>query len=486
LWLINFRLPVRKQEITSRMKQTVNEQALTLVEKKLPGLKGELTPQDAATATGVSLDEAQGALARLMELYVTRVTYDDGGNLLFAFEMPLRRRGTKTAAEKWAEVRQTLWRGFKVAFKIWIGLMVIGYFVVMVVLLLALMAARGSDRDNRRRDDGPGDMIGGLFRVIAEGLRFAFWTQAFSPIGYGYAVDEYGYRYRKVRTPRNVEGNQKSFIIAIYDLALGPERQADDPLSNEREVAAFLRAENGILTPAEIVALSGGTIYNAEERMADYLVRFKGDPTITDEGVVVGEFVSIQEHPAAQAATEVVPFWNEYEAPFEHSGNSASRNGAIIAIVGFTFLAGLFFLGTGLDLLALRWPVLGTGAAHVLLGWFPVIFSLSYLLVSLLRLPVVRKQEAARLERNRKKRVMRAIFQGGLWNTTGDEVYFTLLSRGEKDMDRAEVETTLQSLVSDLGGDIDLDDKGGAIYRFERMQREYEAAERLRGRKARL
>src|SRR5688500_16184709 len=118
------------------MKQTISEQALALVEKQLPPLKGRLSPQDAATATGVTVGEARDALTRLMELYVTRVTHDDLGNVLFAFEMPLRRRGTKTAAEKWAEVKDAVWRAFKVAFKIWIGLMVIVYFVVMLVVLI--------------------------------------------------------------------------------------------------------------------------------------------------------------------------------------------------------------------------------------------------------------------------------------------------------------------------------------------------------------
>jgi hypothetical protein len=265
------------------MKQTISEQALTLVEKKISDLKGQLTPQDAATATGVTVDEAQGALSRLMELYVTRVSYDNNGNLLFAFEMPLRRRGTKTAAERWAEVKESLWRGFKVFFKIWIGLMVIVYFAVMILLLLALMLAQSSSRDDRDRDNrGGGNMVGGLLRVLAEGLRFAFWSRAMSP-GYYYGTDEYGYRHREMRTPRGVTGKEKSFIIAIYDLALGPERAPSDPLENEREVAAYLREEKGILTPAEIVALSGGTIADAEERMADYLVRFKGDPTITEE-----------------------------------------------------------------------------------------------------------------------------------------------------------------------------------------------------------
>ncbi|MCE7935925.1 MAG: hypothetical protein DYG96_15220, partial [Chlorobi bacterium CHB2] len=345
------------------MKHTVSEQALALVEKRLPTLGGKLTPQDAATATGVTVDEARDALARLMELYVTRVTHDDQGNLQFAFEMPLRQRGTKTAKERWAAIRERLWRGFKIFFKIWIGLMVIVYFVVMLVALLALLIAQSSassdDRDDNRSSSG---MIGGLFRVLFEGLAWSTWARA-TPAGYDF--DEHGYRYRTVQTPRGAKDpKKKSFIIAIYDLALGPERAPSDPLENEREVAAFLRAERGVLTPAEVVALSGGTIADAEERMADYLVRFDGEPTITDEGAVVGEFDSFISGTAAKDAdVKVVNYWDEFEAPYEHSGNTLGRNGIIIAMVLFTLAMGGYFLAAGLAAFGGSIPFFRTGAA---------------------------------------------------------------------------------------------------------------------------
>ena len=465
------------------MKQTVSEQALALVEKKLPNLSGRLTPQDASTATGVTVAEARDALTRLMELYVTRVTHDEEGNVVFAFEMPLRRRGTKTAAEKWAAVRDQLWRAFKVAFKVWIGLMVVVYFAVMLVILLALVFARSaSDSDD---DDGEG-MIGGLFHMLAEGLRFAFWTNVMTT-DYNYGVDSHGYRYREVRTPRGRarSKNQKSFIIAVYDLALGPERAAADPLENEREVAAFLRAERGVITPAEILALSGGTIADAEERMADYLVRFNGDPAITDEGAVVGQFDSFVSGSQNDAGGSVVPYWEEFEAPFEHSGNSTGRNVAIIAMVAFTAIMGLVLLGGGLETLAaIAGPFWAGGVAAFLLGYVPVAFSLMYIGVSLLRLIGVRRLEAERLERNRKKMVMRAIFQGRMWRATADQIFFAMLAHGEKDLTKEEVERIVQKILPDLQGDIELDENGEAVYSFARLQREYESAERLRGRLA--
>lgn len=464
------------------MKHTVSEQALALVEKRVPGLGGKLTPQDAATATGVTVDEARDALARLMELYVTRVTHDDQGNLQFAFELPLRQRGTKTAKERWAAIRGKLWRGFKIFFKIWIGLMVIVYFAVMLLVLLALVIAQSSassDRDDNRSSNSGGGMIAGLFRVLFEGLAWSMWAR---PSYAGYAFDDHGYRYRTVQAPRGAKDpKKKSFIIAIYDLALGPERAPSDPLENEREVAAFLRAERGVLTPAEIVALSGGTIADAEERMADYLVRFDGEPTITDEGAVVGEFDSFISGTATKDAdAKVVNYWDEFEAPYEHSGNSSGRNGIIVAMVVFTAIMGGYLLAGGLAAFGHSLPFFRTGAAKFLLGYLPVAFSVIYLLVALLRWPGVRRREGERLERNRKKKVMRAIFQGRFWNATADQVYFTLVSLGDKELNRDAVATILGTLVLELGGSVELGENGEGIYSFARLQREFEAAGSMR------
>lgn len=464
------------------MKQTVSEQALALVEQRLAPLKGRMTPQDAATATGITVGEARDALTRLMELYVTRVTHDDQGNVLFAFEMPLRRRGTRTAAEKWAAVKDSVWRAFKVAFKIWIGLMVIVYFAVMVIVLIALvLAQRSGDSDD---DDGEG-MIGGLFHMIAEGLRFAFWTNMMSA-NYDYGVDSHGYRYREVRTPRGRQrghSKEKSFIIAIYDLALGAERAPADPLENEREVAAFLRAERGVIAPAEIVALSGCTIADAEERMADYLVRFDGEPEITDEGAVVGQFESFLSGAQTDTLGSIVPYWDEFEAPIVHSGNSTGRNVAIIAMVVFTLVIGLVMLGGGLDVLAADagrfWA---GGAAEVMLGYMPAAFSLLFLTISAARLVGVRRREAERLERNRRKMVMRALFQGRMWRAHAEQVYFAMLAHGDKDLTQPDVERILQKIVLDLGGDVEIDDEGKPVYVFSRLEREYESAERTRAR----
>ncbi|MGE3802862.1 MAG: hypothetical protein AB7H80_17740 [Candidatus Kapaibacterium sp.] len=466
------------------MKHTISERGLALVEGQLGKLKGRLSPQDAATATGLTISEAQDALTRLMELYVTRVSYDDTGRIIFDFDMPLRQRGTKTLAEKWASVRDRLWRGFKIFYKIWISLILIGFFLVMVVLVLLLMvaASRGSDDDS---DNGiGGNLVGGLFRVMGESVQYIFWTRAYSG---GYGVDQHGYRYRQAKVPQGVKNKkksgEKSFLIAVYDFALGPERAEIDPLENEREAAAFLRQEKGIITSAEVLALSGDNFSKAEERMADYLARFGGEPRLTDEGVVVGEFEdfitrSTNLHPGG----EVVPFWEEYEAPYQVTGNSGGRNFAVAFMAFFVFGAGLL-LGPGggmLSELVQFHPFFGTELASVLFGIMPVIFGLSYLLLPILRAPIVKRKESARLKRNRKKQIMRSIFLHKMWRTTPDDIYLTLPDQARKEISREDVEKIMTELLVDLQGEIELAPDGSPIYAFGRLEREYQAGEGAR------
>lgn len=471
------------------MKQTVSERALALVEKKLSDVKGTLTPQDAAAATGLAVAEARDALTRLMELYVTRVTADDQGNVLFAFEFPLRKRGTKTFAERWVAFRERAWKTFKAVYKIIIGVMVIVYFGVMAIVLLLIILALSKFLDND--DDGVGDIAGGLFRTVFEGIGYAFW---YHPTPVMMMVDDHGYPYRAAQTPRGIgkkrgvksgaggeQVAEKSFVIAIYDLALGPERIAADPLADEREVAAFLREEKGIITPGEIVGLSGVSIEKAEERMADYLVRFNGEPTITEEGAVVGEFESYTIGRSANADDRVIPYWDEYEPPFEHSGNSTRRNIGILTMVGFTGAVGLGVLGGGMNVLAAYGGVFTSSFAKIALGYAPIVFAASYILISLLRLPGVKRKEAARLQRNREKKVMRVIFQNRLWSVTVEQIASALLERGDRDIPRDQLPSIMESLLRKLQGEIELGPNGEPIYTFERLGREIEAADALRG-----
>lgn len=461
---------------TPSVKHTASEQALVQVQRAATAARGRLTPQDAAAATGLAVDEARDALGRMIELYVSRVTADENGNLLFVFEMPFRQRGTLTAAERLAALRDKAWRTFKRIYRMLIGVTLVVYFAVMLLAVLALMLALRSTSDNDRdRDDGDG-LAGGLMHMLGEGLRAAFW----------YNVYVGDLEPAVTRGRRKVKEKKKSFFVAVYDFALGPERPMPDAFADEREVAAFLSRREGVLVPAEIVALSGVPFDGAEERMAEYLVRFDGEPSISEEeGAVVGEFESYTSGRVESAGdASVLYWWQEIEKPFEHSGNSSGQNAGAIGIMAFTGLASIAMMAGGLKALALYGHFFTTGAATVLLGWLPLLLAVSYFLLAIVRLPGVARQEAARRRRDREKRVARLVFERHMTRASLDEFAQALSTDGGEPIDRSELESILNGLMPKFQGEVQLAENGTPLYAFERVERELGASRRVRDSKS--
>lgn len=454
------------------MKHTASEQALLLVERAVTAARGRLSPQDAAAATGLAVDEARDALGRMIELYVARVTADDNGNLLFVFETPLRQRGTLTAAERLAALRDRAWRVFKRIYRMLIGVTLVVYFAVMLLAVIAVMIAARSatSSDNDRDSDSRDGFVGGLLHMLGEGLRAAFWYNVY--IG---DVEPRSGR-KKVREQK------KSFFVAVYDLALGPERPAPDAFADEREVAAFLSRREGVLVPAEIVALNGAPFERAEEQMAEYLVRFDGEPSITEEeGAVVGEFESYTSGRVEAAGdSAVIYWWRETEAPYLHSGNSSGQTIGAAAIMGFTGVAALGMMAGGLKALAVYGHFFTTGGATVLLGWLPLLLAVSYFVLALVRIPGVARKEAERRRRNREKRIMRLVFERRMTRSSLDEVAAALAADGGEPIDRADLESTLNGLLPKLQGEVQLAEDGTPLYTFDRIERELVASRRVR------
>jgi hypothetical protein len=115
----------------------------------------------------------------------------DRGELIYDFGS-LVRRGNKTLKEQMDEIGKLLWKGFTYFFKVWIMLMLVGYFVVFVVLLLviAIGSMFAGDRDEGISLDSGISTL--LLRVLAE---FFFWKTITGNLTY--RNDRHGYRYRQ-------------------------------------------------------------------------------------------------------------------------------------------------------------------------------------------------------------------------------------------------------------------------------------------------
>lgn len=436
------------------MLQSTPERALALVEDLAKKSRGRLSPQDVAAATGIAIHEAQDALERMMELFESRITLrEETGDLLFVFEMPLRKRGSRTLREVLLRVRDVLWKAFVILYKAAIGVTLIFYTIVFIVILIGLAIA-SSGRDNDSDSSGIGDLIGGIFRAIFEGMYWYTWNRAIS-----YEYDSDGMRYRRYDTGEK----KKNFIRSVYDFVFGPDRPPYNPLDDAREAAAFIRTNSGKLTAGHLIMLAGWTYDKAEEKLADILVRFKGHPDITEEGVVVGEFRELtRREDVALRSARVVLYQDETEPPYEQTGNSGGRNAAIIAMNVFNLAMSIVVLSGGIlpfDSIVLS----------IALGWFPLGFSVLFFAIPLARTPFVYKKELERHRNNIRKKIVGVITsQPRRAFTIAELIAFGRIDKGDEQL----AQNLMNRITAELSGETQIDSNGTVRYVFPRLAQE--------------
>lgn len=445
------------------MQQLSPERALSIVEDLARKSRGRLSPADVAAASGIAVHEAQDALERMMELYEARITLrQDTGDILFVFPLPLRKRGSKTFREIALQVRDALWKAFVIVYKAAIGVILIVYTVAFVVLLIAIAIAASQNRDRDSDDNNVSHLIGGIFRAIFEGMQFYAWNRALT---YGYDSD--GLRYRRYDTGEK----KKNFIKSVYDFVFGPDRPPHDPLADAREAAAFIRTNRGKMAAGHLIALAGWTYDKAEEKLADYLVRFKGHPELSDSGIVVGEFEDfMRREDATLKGGAIVLYQDETEAPYERTGNTGGRNFAIAAM-------NIFNLGMSVAIISGGLLPTDNMLVLILLGWFPFVFSLLFFAIPLIRIPIITKKERERHRNNIRKKIVGVITsQPERSFTFADIIMFGGINKENEQLARQ----VLDKVVVELSGDTQLDENGTVHFVFPRLAQELKAAS-LRG-----
>ena len=455
------------------MQRTDEQQAIQLLSKKLSSFKGKLTASDAATATGLAIHETKDALEILMNQFACKLQVTEQGEILYDFGSTLRRRGEKTFRERLEEIEEVAWKIFKAVFKVWITVMLVVYFVIFVTILLALLLGGSRGKGSKKvKLNWVFDFLGDLFTATARGNMLL------------YATDPGGYRHKRYaqttrRDPTQLEP-KKRFVQSIYDYVFGPDRAAFDPLANAKEAAAYLRTSNGILTTSDIVALAGYDFSEADERMTDYLTRFRGHADITEDGVLYGSFNELLRSGDAETQeAKVELFWNEYEAPFELTGNTSGRNTFITFANAFNLVFSFLFLTGGIEL-GYEDITFDQGLVSIVLGWIPFVFSFLFFLVPAIRSFDVKKRERARKERNVKRRIVRAIFERTKEKTTLEQILEAVNRGPEEKLSATVIETYLNALLIELQGTSDFDDHGTVRYHFPRIAREEETASKLR------
>ena len=468
------------------MAEATQEAAVALIDAQLQQGQRHFTLTEAAAMTGLSMDAVRHAMDALLTRYVCRLQVSEQGDLIYHFGDTLRRRGEKTAAERRQELLDWLWRIFTVIYKAWIAVTLVVYFILFLVIVIVMLVAASSQQsgDGRRRR-GASMQLGGLFDLFLTIFRWRTITGAVD-----YRQDRDGYRYRHYEPrPAVLNRSKKSFIASVYDFVFGPPRVEIDPLANEREVAAYLLRNKGVVVAAELSALAGWNFPQADTFLADCAVRYQGEFRISDNAVLYGRFDDIMRGVGEVETGAITYYWDEYEPEYEWTGNSGTHNVAMILMNGFNLLMACVVMSGGLSAVAASGrpnTFLGFLAANetlvsVFLGWIPFVFSLLFFLIPLMRGLKLSGLRRRRREANIRKRLFKEIFARQGQPQTVDEVLAAVNTNAlEESLSRPVVETMLKELSLDMPGDMSVSDAAEVQIAFPRMTAELQEIRHIR------
>jgi len=438
------------------------------------------TVQDIAGQTGLPVFDSKRAVEVLMKKYRCQMQVTDRGELIYDFGQ-LMRRESKTWQEYLNELGGMLWKAFTAFFKAWIMLMLVGYFIVFMMLLLAVaiasLSARSDDRD--RGMSLGGGIFALIFRIATE---FFFWKTITGNLSY--QRDRYGYRYRRYDPVTSElfkaksDKKSKKFITAVFDYVFGPKRARIHPLENQREVATFIRKNNGIITIEEVRALAGWKGRKANEFFTAMVGNFEGEIKVSDKGVIYGEFTEFMSGKNTEESTDIVFFWDEFEPEYILNGNTGGQNLIItgmnlfVLLMAYAVFAGRFYLETQSELYL-----------SLFLGWIPLVYACLFFLIPSVRFLLNSTHEKQRRLNNIRKRLMKAIF---LDSGTAIPLPQLEASLNQSDeiwdrVDQKRIKQLMSEEIDDWKGELLVDDADGAlVYDFTLLRESQAEAKRLR------
>lgn len=411
----------------------------------------------------VMLDEQNGQL---------RAT--DSGELLYYFPDGFRNR--KKGFIPWLKrTSRTVARATGISlvflFKIWIVSMLVGYFVLFVALLVAAMvasvAASASSRNTRSRGRGGFGSFYLTTRLVQ--LFISLWI------------------YSSPGKKRGSGAKKKPLHHTVFAYVFGdedPEKGWENYL--RKTAIRYIQSSKGVITLDELIRLTGKTPDDANAMMNGMLREYEGVPQVTEEGTVYYSF------PSLMATTEDRAIETRFTAnkkelkPF--NSNPKKTNRWITFFNTFNLAFGSYFLYYSINLpmepyvglerffviVASLLSNLGNPLGFMLigLGAIPVLFSITFFVVTGLRRLKDRKQN---------RRIRRENFRKTVYEAINDEPEYVLPGSimpsgdtetppGWENLRQKEVDT--YAVYKDA--DINTEPDGRQYYVFAELKREQE------------
>ena len=466
--------------------------------RSLGASRAPVTIADAATRSGLPLRDAERGLHWLTKEYRGHLRVTNDGDLLFLFPSGFTKPWVVPTAMGNAAraVARGVKTGARYVLRAWLSIVVVLYVLAFVAILLLILfgsMAGGNDRKSSSRSSGGAlDMLGGLFRVVAEVL---FWTSP-SPYSRGYGA--YGYssfgsgqtatqRNWRNETRGEKTGDEVPFHERVNRFVFGPPPPPDDRFAREQAILAQIREGKGRVGLADVMRVTGLPRSEVDPMMARLMVDYEGEVDVSPDGGIAYRFESLRKTADASANVRVPEqAWNRAQPKPPLTGNTASNNLMIAGLNAFNLVMGYAAFASHLTVENIMRLVHGvridmlpqTGTA-VLLGIVPMLFSLAILAAPVLRAPFLPIARAKAAFENGRRAVTDAVLKRV--QAKQPVAAADLESAWKRATGSAPDERTLTRVVVSLGGDVDLEaaEKGatGVRYRFDDLELEAAAVE---------
>lgn len=460
--------------------------------------RGGLTAADMSAKSALPLNEVRELIPAAADEYRARLEVTESGEILYSFPngWTSRYRGIGPSFRRFAEKFLGAAKIFlKTAFKVWITVMLAGYFILFILIVLAALlfvmaaSASGNNKNSSRRDSSGG--LGGAFlfsRMLDTIFRFWFYSSLF---GGNYGADNRRYRNEKARGEKPLYKKVFSFVFGDGDPNAGWESR------ETREIIGFLQSHKGVISLPEFMILTGLSPARADGEILAFCARYGGMPEATEEGTVVYRFDPLLLAADAARKSAGKGWAVSLKKLWPFSSNKASSNAAYAVINGINLAFGSYFLFFMLNLEKLLAGTVMSGSflfrfvyislvrlgidpaptISIGLGAVPFLFSLLFWLVPALRGLGLKKKNALVLAENGRKTALAAVWDRPL------EVTEEGLPREGADADKASAHKTA-AFIKEIGGysvpDVSVDESGRTIYSFTGLAEEKKALETYR------
>jgi hypothetical protein len=444
-----------------------------------------ITVADLAAKTALPLAVVKEAAPKAADEYNGSLSVTESGEILYAFPhgFKSRYRGAGVFLKKAASKLSKAFAVFgKWAFKVWIMLMLVGYFAFFMLLALAaLLISVASNSSNnsssRSSEDGAFNLIGGLFNMI---IRLWFYSELLN------VNRNYAYGRQPAAKPRG-----RPLHKAIFSFVFG-DGNPDATIEQRHKTAviAFIQANKGVINLEEYIAITGKVPLDADREITAFCAEFGGSPEVTDDGTIVYRFDDLMLKAETSARSIAVP----YKQLRRFSGNTKKMNTWFGVINTVNLLFGGYFLyhslipqtgGTTLFnylyrvtlVLAGNSPSVQSFLLHGL-GVVPVVFSLLFWIIPAVRKWNLKKENAGIKLENLRKIGTLHVYTAPL-TVKPAEIKSSMAEASPDNLIKAQ-DTILKELAFFGSPDINAEENGEVVYSFTGIKRDKDATGKYR------